>query len=744
MGYVAGSSLLPQYLHHSLSPPSSCSCSSQSTLCFVKNAVTKGKSRATVASLRQDDRGDAMFSQRRVFLFVGLSVLPSLRLRARAIEDLAKSEESGLKTTEENQKAEQALQRGSSSNPILSLLNGLGIFTAGMLGALYALAQKEKKASDATIESITKKLKEKETSVVVLEKDFESKLLKQEEEKLKQLRKEKEEQQNLINRLNSASSVITGLGQELKNEKRIIGDLKVQFESSQDKLAEAGEEKKTVEKKLKEKLDFIGGLEDKLKLLASELKEKEDSIQNLSSALAEKELELENLSSTHEQTKNDLVEADNEIKGLRDELVNNRKELESKNSTAEELNAMVNSLTVERDECKKRFDTLLKEYSNLESKSKKNAAYSANIIGEMESEVNQLKERLDFALNEVSGNQAAISDLTQERDDLRQMLDLELSNVNNLKEELQITQDSLGKSRNEASDLTKQLKQSKDLCRELEADISKVKAEFAEARQTLQKSLNDEKRSGEVLARELTVTNELLKKTTGDLQVLSHELNAAAEERANLQKELVDAYKKAETAATDLKVEKNTVSSLSKEFQALEKQVLKDKESRKSLEADLEEATKSLDEMNRNALTLSKELDTAFSQISSLEDEKEVLYRTLTERKNASKEAQENMEDAHNLVMRLGTERDTLLKKTKKLEDELASAKGEILRLRSRVNSSKVPVNDQPAGKSQVSSSKALVNNDKLPGKGEAESKVTVTARRNSRRRKTGSESDSV
>ncbi|KAE8656963.1 hypothetical protein F3Y22_tig00116997pilonHSYRG00699 [Hibiscus syriacus] len=157
------------------------------------------------------------------------------------------------------------------------------------------------------------------------------------------------------------------------------------------------------------------------------------------------------------------------------------------------------------------------------------------------------------------------------------------------------------------------------------------------------------------------------------------------ENRDILQWELVDVYKKAETAANDLTEEKAVVSSLKKEQQALEKQILKDKEERKSLETDLEEATKSLDE----------DIESSNAKISGIEDEKMVLYRTLTQQKNASKEAQENMEDAHKLMISLGKERDNG-KQVKKLEDELASAKGEILRLRSQINSSDVLVNDKP------------------------------------------------
>jgi len=40
------------------------------------------------------------------------------------------------------------------STSFVSLLNGIGIISSGLLGALYALAQKEKLAAVATIETV--------------------------------------------------------------------------------------------------------------------------------------------------------------------------------------------------------------------------------------------------------------------------------------------------------------------------------------------------------------------------------------------------------------------------------------------------------------------------------------------------------------------------------------------------------------------------------------------------------------
>ncbi|KAJ7951802.1 MAR-binding filament-like protein 1-1 [Quillaja saponaria] len=713
MGFVIGSSCFLQYPLYQSRLPSS----SQSLLCYscLKNPEFKRKYRAPMASLLQEDPNDGAFCKRRAVLMVGITVLPLLQMRARALEGLATTES---KTPEENQKIEEAPETDSQSNFFLSLLNGIGIIASGVLGALYALDQKEMRAAHATIETMKERLKENEEAVISLSRNFESKLLSEEEEHTKQLRKAMDEQQALVKELSLAKSTISGLGKELNSKRRLVEGLKHQIESLETNLSKADTDRKDLEKALKEKSDSVEVLQERINLLSLGLNERQDLVRNLSSSLTEKDLELKNLHSTHKQTMDELSNSNSQILGLKDELLKNQRELESKNSVVDELNVTVSSLTLEEDESKRKYDSVQKEYNDLKLSYEKKVALDAKLLGEKEHEIYQLKEKLELALNEVSRNQDTITDLTQERENFKESLEIKLSNVKNLKQELQVTHEHLGKSRNDASDMEKQLRQSQKLCIELGGEVSRVSAELADVRGTLQRSVTEAKCSGELLASELMTTKEHLKKTQEELDIMSRELSDLVENHDNLRKELVDVYKKAETTAHDLKEKKQIVSSLNKELQLLEKEIPQDKEARRTLEMDLEEATKSLDEMNQNALVLSKELENAYSLTSNLNNEKEVLYKSLTEEKNASKEARENLEVAHDLVLKLGKGRENLQNKAKKLEEDLAFAKGEILRLRSQLNSSKV-----------------LANNSEQPQKDEDEHKVTVNAKKPTRRR---------
>ncbi|KAB1218588.1 MAR-binding filament-like protein 1-1 [Morella rubra] len=105
-----------------------------------------------MAFMHHEGPNEDVHRKRRAMLFVGISVLPFLQLKARALEGLG-TKESELKKPEENHKAKEEIEVDAPPNPLLFLLNGLGIFSSGLLGALYALAQREKTATNAAIES---------------------------------------------------------------------------------------------------------------------------------------------------------------------------------------------------------------------------------------------------------------------------------------------------------------------------------------------------------------------------------------------------------------------------------------------------------------------------------------------------------------------------------------------------------------------------------------------------------------
>ncbi|KAH0904483.1 hypothetical protein HID58_043986 [Brassica napus] len=575
------------------------SIASHFVLLFSSNVANCKLRRPTSASLRyQDADDDAASFNRRAFVLVGQ--LWRMKVCLSLLSSLV-SFISGVNETNASK-----LNQEPEEHPQIYFLNGLGIFSAGVLAAL---ARKDTKTAQATIESVNNQLGDRERALVTKEKDFEARLQLQQEEWNKEREKAQEEQLSLINQLNSAKEVVTGLGRELSSEKILCEELRAQIESLQSSLSKAGEDGKSLETVLRDKLKLIEG---------------------------------------------DLGDEILEIKQVKEEVTRTHNELDSKDSTIKELNTRISTLEAEKKSYVQKLDDVTKEYTALQLISEFQSAADAEVISRKEEEIQQMK-----------------------------MLDIELTNVQNLIHELEGAKETLQASRDSVSDLEKLLDESRALCSKFESEVSVFRGEFDEAKERYEEKLAEERGNSEVLARELAVEKDLLKKARDELERLTHELEESSVKNQNLQKELVEIY----NTNKKLEEERKTVLALEKEEKAMEKQMLMDREARKSLETDLEEAVRSLDEMNKNTSTLTKELESVNTHASSLEDEKEVLQRTLEEANKASKEAKESMEGAYSFLMSLRKEREVLEKKVKKLEEDLGSAKGEILRMRSQPNS---------------------------------------------------------
>ncbi|KAL0690925.1 hypothetical protein Bca4012_090604 [Brassica carinata] len=570
------------------------SIASHFVLLCSSNVANCKRRRPTSASLRRQDADDDSASfNRRDFVLVGISVLP---FRSPAMFVFPYCHHLFHSFQESMRQTHQSLIKNLSA------------------GVLAALARKDTKTAQATIESVNYQLGDRERALVTKEKDFEARLQLQQEEWNKEREKAQEEQLSLINQLNSAKEVVTGLGRELSSEKKLCEELRAQIESLQSSLSKAGEDGNSLETALRDKLKLIEGLQDRISLLSLELKDKKGEAQRIGTSLAEKEAELKKLNSAYAQTRGDL---------------------DSKDSTIKELNTRITTLEAEKKSYVQKLDDVTKEYTALQ------------LISEFQSAAD-------------AESKDKVAELTKKYEDSKRMLDIELTNVQNLIHELEGAKETLQTSRDSVSGLEKLLDESRALCSKFESEVSVIREEFDEAKERYEEKLAEERGNSEVLARELAVEKDLLKKPRDELERLTHELEESSVKNQNLQKELVEIY----NTNKKLEEERKTVLALEKEVKAMEKQMLVDREARKSLETDLEEAV-------------------------SLEDKKEVLQRTLEEANKASKEAKESMEGAYSFLMSLRKEREVLEKKVKKLEEDLGSAKGEILRMRSQPNSVK-------------------------------------------------------
>ncbi|EPS62238.1 hypothetical protein M569_12555 [Genlisea aurea] len=680
----------------------------------------KGRRRGFfVACEEEDDEAKVKKSfrtKKRWIVFMGISslVVPLLSSKPEAAAADQLSPEAGIERT-----------IVPATNPFVSVQNVVGIVGSGLfavLAPLYVWMRKEKEACDAAVESAEAELKEKEASMAAMESRFRSELQRERESHVEAMSQADQEKQTLLTRLRGLDGTISTLNGDLLEAKRasaasaaLAGDL----ESS---LAGARGEIRELQRRLESEMDAVSGLEDRARSLSSAIVDREAALRDAGSRLASMEEAVSEATASHRRAREEASDLRREIRRMEDEHSEREREAAAaKEAALSDLNVELASARSRVEVSRRDLEALSEEFDAFKSSAEARAASDSKLLSEKQRRVKQLEEELDVSVRDASRNRDLVADLTRERDDLVASLRNELQNVENLQQLLEMTRGSLDKSAAVASDLTKQIQSSEALKSELESEIVKIRDESRRTRDSLESQVSESRIEADQLSEELKLAKEALRKSDEDSELASRRLSAVLGDQENLQEEIVRVQEKLQKTAQELESEKELAASLKAELNDLAAEVSKERAAQESLR----EASESLDELNRTAARLSGELESSNSQIRRLDDEKEALRRALEQERRASRDARERLEEAHAAVMRIGEERSALEARERKLEEELATAGGEILRLRSEMDS---PA-DQIGKRLHVDGG---IGNDKS----------AVPARRVARRRKIASEQE--
>ncbi|KAJ1261987.1 hypothetical protein BS78_09G071700 [Paspalum vaginatum] len=691
-------------------------------------------------------------TRRRAVLLVGVSVLPLLRLRdaaaaavraQRSTVDLATDrteiKADGIQAEEPQEELHQPDVKGAQTRNLLAgLLNAIAVIASGVFAGLLGTSRQEKKAFQSTISSMETKLVENEAAMSLLRENYEKRILDEQAELKKQTRKFQEEAASLQVQLASSRGTVTSLTEEVQREKELVGQLNLEIERLKRSIAEAEEDKHVSEGKLKEKMKTLNVLHDKVNLLSQEVNGKEEHIRELSSSLSAKEKDYQNLNVIYNQTKANLEQANSQIKQLEKDVRTDKDDLKSKASLVDSLNKKVQTLYTEKGEAEEKIRALMSQYTDLKTASEQRASRDSELLFQKDNVLSQLEEKLSAASSDSSKYRKKIAELSNELETTRTMVDNEVVARKSLSDLVQSTEEELRDSRNEVFKLSEELDEVKRSNQDLMAQISKLADEASEMRQAVANKIEEAESVSAALSDELASVKEVLKGSQEELEVTSNQLLSVSKAHADLNKELLDAYKKLESTTNELVKERKINATLNRELEALVKQSVIESEARKTLLVDLDEATRSLNEVNGSTLSLSKQLETTNSKISAIKEEKEMLTKALEEQKKSTAVAQENMEDAQNTIKRLGTERESFETRSKKLEDELATAKGEILRLRRQISIAESPNTEvlQETGATPSNSQALKEQHDHVPNTNSADAVASHSSKRIYRRRK--------
>ncbi|CAA7409943.1 unnamed protein product [Spirodela intermedia] len=630
---VGGASFLPSPLFQSLPP------SLSSPLRGWPPSAPQRKPIVSASWRREETRGTFGGDRRVVLLLVGLSAFPLLELRAMAAAAAA---------------VERLEEAHAAENPFVPLLSRIGIIGPAVLGGLYASSLRQKADVESEIKYMNIALDEKDAERVSLEKKLEHELHKEQEEQSERIRKLRGNEAFLRKLLGSAKSKASALQDELRREKRSVRELKLQLDRVCRDVARAGAVKRSLESKILDQSETTDLLRNRSSLLNLEIKDKGQTIDELTSSIAQKQSDSNSLRHLIDQLKIETLESNSTLSDLEAELLATEEELGANRTRMVDLDVRMSSLQAEKDEIDVKVHILRKEFDDVKSSCAETSAFFSELLSEKDGEMELLGDKLRLSLAEEKRSQALVASLERERDVIRGMLEEVTYSLRTLRDELQITQETSTGSKQEVSDLKK-----------------RVHNELAEERSALKD-----------LAEDLISVKEVLKST-------EDELKAALESNEDLEEELKGIYARIEITGRKLKEEKDVAAGLTQELDVSRKRAQNFSEAKKTLEYDLRESEKTLEEMVEELSSLSAELQDAASENNALESEKEKLRLTLVRKQSLAEAAQENIDDAQRAIEILGTERESLGRKAKRLEEEIASEKGEILRLRRRIELTK-------------------------------------------------------
>ncbi|KAH0943618.1 hypothetical protein HID58_003255 [Brassica napus] len=276
-----------------------------------------------------------------------------------------------------------------------------------------------------------------------------------------------------------------------------------------------------------------------------------------------------------------------------------------------ELNTRISTLEGEEKSYTQKLDDVSKDYSALKLTSETQAAANAEVISRKEEEIQQMKEKLDHVLKNVNESKDKVAELTEKNRRLEEDAGY-----------IQVSRDSV-------SDLEKLLGESRALCSKFEPEVSVIRGEFDEAKERYEEKLAEERRNSEVLAKELAVEKDLLKKARDELEV--------------------------EEAVKSLDEMNKNTSILTKELEKMNTHVSSLEDEKEVLQRTLEEANKASKEAKEN-------MEGAYSFLMSLRKERGVIEKKV-------KKLEEDLGSAKGEILRMRSQSKSV-KAVNSTEDE--------------------------------------------------------------------------
>lgn len=647
-----------------------------------------------------------VLNRRALVAFLGIFAHTSLVSQSRADENLAKGDKvKGSRTSMDGALPDVQLNQAASSlgdfatpndglinlqvqaqedagDSLPGFINFLGYLGSGVLGGFYWLERQAKLSSVSALEDLTSKLKAKEDAMVSLKEQLEGKLLEERDQASQKYKEARTECETLSSELASVTQLTNNQEKELDAKKSMVENLEKQIDILQAAKLEAGKQKAILEKSLSNEQNKVKQLEDEIGTLTSDIHTKGLDIIKLRSTLLDKEKASADLSSRLSETTEDLSHAHHRIEELENEKSTITEKLSQSETLVQELRGKLAIAVSHGEKTEKKLALAHQELDGLKRSSVQQLKAVEGSLTSKVKEVEDLRLQLDDALRESGQNKKIICNLQEEISVLQKKTNEGNLAIEQLTGELGASTQALETAKAQIDSLTQELETTTESNNRLDKKILDVQQESELKLSSLKQALDHEHALSSKLNEELKKVKEDLDFSRREASLLNEQFKKLEISYKQLKKDFTESEEAVKVTGMALTKEKESAATNKKQLEAARKAVAEAKENIKFLRQDVERAKIEVDNMNKDVKELSKQLESANAKVASLETEKASLTSLLNEERRVSSNLREKVNQVDVALGKLSKEKETTTKRAKKLEGELASTKGEMLRMK--------------------------------------------------------------
>eukprot|EP00817_Percolomonadidae_sp_ATCC50343_P004582 CAMPEP_0117419276 /NCGR_PEP_ID=MMETSP0758-20121206/871_1 /TAXON_ID=63605 /ORGANISM="Percolomonas cosmopolitus, Strain AE-1 (ATCC 50343)" /LENGTH=1632 /DNA_ID=CAMNT_0005200245 /DNA_START=200 /DNA_END=5098 /DNA_ORIENTATION=+ len=441
-----------------------------------------------------------------------------------------------------------------------------------------------------------------------------------------------------------------------------LNDVNKQLESQNDTIIEMKRERDEMQgqiQKLNNEISALTKGDAALELLQEEskktsalLKEKQETIHSL-------EKQLQNDKSTHEEKNKKQQEAIKALENERDSLKNDLELAQNEVTLMAEGDEGYEILEEELENARKTIET---QKTSLETKEKERVDLNAEVeklrkevdaLSQGDEAVELLQKESKKAEEQLKQQKETISALETERDEKQKLIDQATEEQESLKKELQTLKDSESANK-------KKLDESTTALDKRQASIEALELQLKEANETIHQ-MGDGDKAFEAMESQLKEVNADLKQKMERV----HELESEKKKLLDQHEELERKMKKEATTAQDeqeaLVAEKTKLTrefetekeKASQEVASLNKQVNDANEELTSLKSDKKQLQNALKEKDASVAALESKLSVLSTSSDANASEKKQLLDEVTELKSTLRRQESTIEDGEREIKKL-------------------------------------------------------------------------------------------